>query len=106
MNLNEAMREIINQCEEVDGFLLKLRINTIFDVEQYQSLINALSVYEQGIEGDTFINRRIAGCIFYLVQILDSMSNFYAQKALADEEKVKQAHAQVWGLAERLFRFP
>lgn len=80
MNVNEAVQEIINQCEEEDGFLLKLRINTIFDAEQYQSLITALAAYEQAIEGDTVINRRIAGCIFYLVQILDSMSNFYAQK--------------------------
>jgi hypothetical protein len=106
MNANEAMQEIINQCEEVDGFLLKLRINTIFDTEQYQSLIAALSAYEKAIEGDTVINRRIAGCIFYLVQILDSMSNFYAQNGLADKEKVKRAHAQTWELAERLFRFP
>ena len=106
MNTNQAMQEIIKQCEETNGFLVKLRVNSIFDSVQYQSLIEALMIYEQAIAGDDVINRHVAGCIFYLVQVLESMTGFYAQNALENEFKVRNAHAEVWGLAEKVFSWP
>jgi hypothetical protein len=44
MNANEASQEIINPCEEVGGFLLKLQINMIFDAVENQARSCPVSV--------------------------------------------------------------
>jgi hypothetical protein len=106
MNINQAVQEIISQCEAMDSFIVKLRVNHVFDSEQYQRLIDALLVYEQEISGDVLIDRRIAGCLFYLDQILESMKHYYAQHELEDGIKVNNAHAEVWELVEKIFAWP
>jgi hypothetical protein len=106
VNVDQAIQEVMDQCEAMDGFLINLRGNRVLDSEQYQRLIDALLVYEQSILEADVINRRLAGCLFYLVEILGSMASSYAHHALEDAAKVKNAHAEIWELVERILAFP
>jgi hypothetical protein len=103
MDTNPTMQEIIYQCESMDSFIVKLRVHHVFDSEQYQHLIYALTVYEQAISGDALIDRRIAGCLFILNGVLESMAHYYNQHGLEDALKVTNAHAGVWNLIEKIF---
>lgn len=103
MNLDQAMQEITYQCESMDSFIVKLRVHRVFDAEQYQRLIDALTVYEQAITGDVLIDRRVAGCLFHLEGVFGSMAQFYQQHGLEDALKVTNAHAELWGLVEKIF---
>lgn len=102
MDANQAMQEIIRQYESMDSFIVRLRVNGVFDSEQYQRLIDALLVYEQAILGDALIDRRIAGCLFIHNEVLGSMTRYYDQHGLEDAVKVRNAHAEMWSLIERI----
>lgn len=103
MNIDQAIQEITYQCEAMDSFIVKLRVHLEFDAEQYQRLIEALTVYEQAIAGDVLIDRRIAGCLFILNGVLESMAQYYQQHRVEDALKVTNAHAQLWNSIERIF---
>jgi hypothetical protein len=106
MDINQAMQEIISQCESMDSFIVKLRVHSVFDSEQYQRFIDALLVYEQAISGDALIDRRIAGCLFIDNEVLGSMAHYYNQHGLEEVVKVRNAHAEVWSLIEKIFAWP
>lgn len=103
MEKEEAIKTIITQCEDIDGFLLKLRMMRVFDVAKYQPLIDAIVDYKTALGEETLIDRHVAGCLFYLVQILQNAEQAFTQAGLENQDAIRKANATVWGLVEELF---
>lgn len=91
MNLDQAMQEIAYQCEAMDSFIAKLRVRHEFDSEQYQRLIEALTICEQAISGDALIDRRTAGCLFIYNEVLGSMAQYYQQRGGGRSKSYKRS---------------
>ena len=103
MDKDQAIQIIIYECQELDGFLVKLRAKREFDSDRFKKLVDAIQIYRDGIVGEDCINRRIAGCLFYLVTIVENMSQHFEHHNLPDKEKVTEAHSEIWNLVESLY---
>jgi hypothetical protein len=100
MEKHEAEQNVVELCESSNGFLVQLRVHHIFDLGKFEVLENAIKSYIDLTEGEQLVSRRVVGCLFYLTQVLESMANYFIQNNLADADKVRNAHANIWSLME------
>jgi hypothetical protein len=103
MNKEQAIQIIQFECDEMDGFLIKLHAKREFDTGQFQKLADALQSYRDATLGEECISRRVAGCLFYLVEILGSMASYFEHNNLPEKQDVTNAHSTIWNLIDSLY---
>lgn len=65
MNRKDCITIILHECISSEGFLPKLR-GREFDQEGYDRLLQAIRVYRDLIRGETWIEREVTYCLYYL----------------------------------------
>lgn len=103
MTKDEAIQVILFECQEMDGFLVKLRSRRDFDAEQFQNLVDAIQIYRDGIIGEDCMNRRVAGSLFYIATLLGDVTQHVEKYNLPDKETISRANAELWNLVESLY---
>jgi hypothetical protein len=93
---------ILNHCTEKKGFLAKLRIDKVFDEEAYQALLVAIKDYHKLLNGSSVIDRKIAGCLNFLVYTL-LLEIITFPKNGRDKALVQNAHAKFWEIVQNIF---
>ena len=73
MDKNKAVRTIIHQCDDEDGFLVQLRSWRSFQQDKYRELVSAIKAYRDAIANEATIERKVAGSLHTLVTILGDM---------------------------------
>jgi hypothetical protein len=105
MDKEQSIQTIVDECESMTGFLIQLRGNGKFDAHKFQRLTDAIGVYSE-LENKDVISRRVAGCLFYLVEILWDQAHYIEKRDLPEKTKVRNAHAEIWELVADLYAYP
>ena len=105
MSIAAIQKNIIEACTENNSFLVQLHSMATFDSSKYHHLIRNISKYVELLGDSRQLDRNVAGCLFELMLALDKafLSTFPDMKH-PDFEKVADAHYEVWGLLEQVFR--
>ncbi len=102
MDKDQAIQVIIYECQELGGFFVKLRAKREFDSYRLKKLIDAIQIYRDAIIGEDCINRRVAGSLFYIATLLQSVTQHSEKHNLPDKETFSRANAELWDLVESL----
>jgi hypothetical protein len=102
MNRIQAESIIIEQCDSTDGFLAVLRTHANFDESKFILLRDAIKEYVDAVENDDVLSRQLIGCLFYLNEVLGSMTLYFTKRNMPDAENVTFAHAEIWDLIDKL----
>lgn len=82
-----------------DGFLAKLKVEKVFDEIAYHNLLSAMRDYREMMEASDMINRRVAGCLHFLVYtLLLELNTFPGHQK--ESHLVQDAHAEFWELVQ------
>jgi hypothetical protein len=109
MDKQQAIQRIVDICTDDDGFLMRLHAYQSFHQDKYYDLIDALAAYRRLIGKEEDINRRVVGCLFDLVQILEQSLHYHARHPHpvgAELEKLEQAHIEMWNIIHEMFSLP
>jgi hypothetical protein len=97
INEEATIQAIIEECENIDGFLVQLHSRGVFVAARYKNLVRSINTYRELLQGRNLINRKIANCLFALQQEFDNQVLFYQQHHHRDEQRkiIENAHAEV-----------
>src|SRR5690606_18945498 len=101
MDEQKLAKLIKNQCNDEDGFLIRLHSLGTFDEQQYQELISNLEAYRKALGSSTKIDRNLAGCLFDLMIGLDNAVKKYSETH-PENSKIEAAQETVWLLIQEL----
>jgi hypothetical protein len=106
MNDYIIVQNIIRECIENDGFLVKLHTYNVFDNERYKSLIDHLSHYRTMLDERPEMSRSVAGCIMALQQEIDNQINLSSQGRKSDKEAadIAVAYEELWQLINDIMK--
>ena len=102
MDRNKAVKTIIHQCDDEDGFLVQLRSWRRFQQDKYRELISAIKAYRDAIANEATIERNVAGSLHTLVMILGDMIEIFPRNE-QEQGQIESALAECWDLVEELF---
>ena len=63
MDKNKAVKTIIHQCDDEDGFLVQLRSWRSFQQDKYRELVSAIKAYRDAIANEATMERNVAGSL-------------------------------------------
>jgi hypothetical protein len=109
MDQQTAVHNIIRHCHDENGFLVQLYAFNTFNQERYYDLIDSISAYRRLLNDADDINRRVVGCLFDLIQIVENALYFHSQNPYpikSELEKLEQAHLEVWNIIHEMFPLP
>jgi len=98
MNREQARKQILEQCDDPDGVLLQLRTRNFFSIEKFNKLKASITEYAEALGDEDLISREVMGCVFLLVQVLESTMQHYENVSHPDKSHVADAHAELWNL--------
>ncbi|MCI0711840.1 MAG: hypothetical protein L0154_16915 [Chloroflexi bacterium] len=99
---------IVDLIDDEDGFTVLLHVNRVFDQEKYDALRSAIVDYAETIENSVYINRKVAGRLFFLEQFLENVAaGISASKRYSElAQTVTRAHAEIWELVDDILSWP
>ena len=106
MNDQIVIQNIIRECTETNGFLVKLHAYKVFDNERYRLLIDYLSCYRTMLDDRPEMNRSVAGCLLALQQEIDNQINLHLQGRRSDREAddIAAAYEELWQLINDIMK--
>lgn len=101
-----VIQNIIRECTENDGFLVKLHAYHVFDNERYRLLIDHLSRYRTLLGDRPEMSRSVAGCLLALQQEIDNQINLSSQDRKSDKESadIAAAYEELWQLINDIMK--
>ncbi|NJO07710.1 MAG: hypothetical protein HC876_20530 [Chloroflexaceae bacterium] len=108
MNEEAIVREIVNECLDPEGFLVKLRTHNTLDKKTFQWLLAELKAYSHSIADRQTINRSLAGCLFAIQEALDNYVQTLDKRYIDVQEYqyAQNAFAEVYETTLDIFRIP
>lgn len=106
MNNQIVIQNIIRECTENDGFLVKLHAYNVFDNERYRFLIDHLSRYRTMLGDRPEMSRSVAGCLLALQQEIDNHIYLSSQgrKSTGEAANIAAAYEELWQLINDIMK--
>ena len=92
---NQIYIELLNR----DSFAAQLHLYQRFDEAKYETLIKLFNAYIEQVKDSKDVNRVVVGCLYICEQELSG----YLQQFESSSRRFSDAHAEVWGLVEKLW---
>ena len=106
MDVHSAQNIIFTETEEQDGFLTRFTVGGTFLSENWQRLQTAIHTYAESLsDDDVMIDRRTAGDLHYLTQVL-TMASEATQAAGEVNPPLEAAVSAVWEYNHKIFSVP
>ncbi len=106
MDASTAQSVIFHETEDMDGFLFRFTVGGHFSTENWARLQTAIHAYAESLsDDDVLLDRRTAGDLHYLTQVLS-----LASEALEDSGEVnpplEAAASALWEYNHKIFTVP
>ena len=106
MDLHEAEAIIFEETENKEGFLFRFAVGGTFLSENWQRLQQAIHVYSESLtDDDVTLDRRTAGNIHYLTQVLTLASEAVQESGEVDAPLEAAANV-LWEYNHTIFSVP
>jgi hypothetical protein len=106
MDLATAQNVIFTETETSDGFLFRFAVGGVFLSENWQRLQQAVHTYAESLsDEDVALDRRIAGDLHYLTQVL-TMAHDVIQAAGEVNAPLEAATSALWEYNHQIFSVP
>ena len=106
MDAHEAEIVIFEETENKDGFLFRFAVGGTFLSENWQRLQQAIHAYAESLtDDDLVLDRRIAGDIHYLTQVL-TLASEAVQEAGEVNAPLEAAANVLWEYNHMIFSVP
>jgi len=103
MDKEQIIQSIIDLCyAKDDSFLVLLHSWNTFDEEKYQTLIESIKQYDVLLGDNPDINRKVADCLFGLIEQLEVAMHRYEKEQDPRLKRVEAAHAESWELVNKI----
>ncbi len=95
MSEDQLVQVVVEQCTDMDGFLVNLHSMNDFDVSKFRVLLNAMQQYADIVKDRDLVHKNVAGYLLALSQeIFIKLEQFYNKKH-GQYKNLEQAHAAV-----------
>ncbi len=106
MDASTAQSIIYRETEEMDGFLFRLTVGGHFSPENWARLQTAIHAYAESLTDDeVFLDRRTAGDLHYLTQVLTLASNAVEGSGEVNPP-LEAATRALWEYNHKIFTVP
>lgn len=106
MDVHTAQNIIFTETENQDGFLTRFAVGGTFLSENWQRLQTAIRVYSESLsDEDELLDRRTAGDLHYLTQVL-TMASEATQAAGEVNTPLEAAVSAIWEYNHKIFSVP
>src|SRR5205814_1776982 len=106
VDLSAAHTVIIDETESPSGFLFRFAVGGTFLTENWQRLQTAIRVYADSLtDDDLVVDRRIAGDLHYLTQVL-TLASEALQAASEVNPPLEAATSALWEYNHKIFSVP
>lgn len=90
MTKEEIVRKITMLCDDPNGFLVKLRVFNNFDELLFGEILDALTEYNDVLQGEPDINRHIAGFLVVLDRLYQGLLIILSKVSIQIRPKFKK----------------
>lgn len=102
MDEDQVIRTIVEQCTDMNGFLVNLHSLDSFNTANFNTLLDALNKYAHIISGRSSMNRKVAGCLLALNQ--EMLIKLQETEVNSDKYNyLDQAHVSVTLVTDQIF---
>jgi hypothetical protein len=106
MDVHNAQNIIYTETETQDGFLTRFAVGGAFLSENWQRLQTAIHAYAESLtDEDEVLDRRTAGDLHYLTQVL-TMASEAVQAAGEVNTPLEAAVSALWEYNHKIFSVP
>src|SRR5512141_1561217 len=106
MDAITAQSIIFHETEDTDGFLFRFTVGGHFSPENWARLQTALHAYAESLtDEDVFLDRRTAGDLHYLTQVL-TLASETLESAGEVNPPLEAAASALWEYNHKIFTVP
>ena len=106
MDVATAQAIIQSETEDEDAFLVRFTVHNTFLSENWQNLQTAIRSYAESVaDEDVWLDRRTAGDLHYLTEVL-TMANEALQARGEIDPPLEAAVSALWEYNHRIFTVP
>ena len=106
MDVHAAQEIIYEETERPDGFLFRFTVGGTFLPENWQRLQSAIRTYAESLtDEDVLLDRRTAGDLHYLTQVL-TLASEGVQRAGEVNAPLEAAASALWEYNHKIFSVP
>ena len=106
MDVHAAQGVIFTETEDQDGFLTRFTVGGTFLTENWQRLQTAIHTYAESLsDDDMMLDRRTAGDLHYLTQVL-TIASEAVQASGEVNPPLEAAVSAIWEYNHKIFSVP